>query len=106
MKRTAPQDYVCVLLAAIFYFGIASGAQAGIVLNSYNSGMQTGVCNVLIMASYLCSGIATLGVLALGITAALGKVSVGMGITIAAGISVMIGAASIASYMNISNSCT
>lgn len=87
------------LLAAVICIGMAETAQAG----------QVGVamCNTVraVMLSGLGRAIATVGVLTVGIGAALGRVSVTMIITIAIGISAMCAAGTIAMALGSPASC-
>jgi len=71
-----------------------------------SSAMTSALCQILCMtAGPIGAAAATLGVLSVGISASLGKVSPGMALTVGSGIAILFGATAIAATFGITNPC-
>jgi len=89
MNGSAIKPHILALFA-VSLFMVASNAYAG---------MQYAMCNVVYMGQGLANGVAFIGVLAVGVAAALGKVSVGLALTVSLGLTVMASAFYIAAFL-------
>jgi type IV secretory pathway VirB2 component (pilin) len=97
-RGTGLEPIVIALFTIVFYLANAHAVQAQV--------MATVLCNTLdVVQGDIGEGIATMGVLSVGIAATLGRVSWGMAVTVAIGIAILFSAADVAAAFGITSPC-